>query len=284
MPGAIYKDLVQELSSSVPNPEAQALWILQKRTDYSKTDILTSDIELSESESVAIAGDVKAIQSGIPLTRHYAEAEFWGLEFGLNDATLDPRPDTERIIELALERFPKDAPLRILDLGTGSGCLLISLLSEFPNASGVGADLSSKAIQKAAKNAKFNEVDNRSEWVESDWFKNVAENRFDLIVSNPPYIDSDVIESLDESVKNHDPILALDGGQDGIQAYRHIFSDIFSYLKQDGIGLFEIGFDQKDKIMRLSKNTRIRIARIHDDYAGNPRVAEIAHQKPGGDK
>lgn len=286
-----YKKTIDLLNGAVPNPEAQALWIFEKRTGLNRTDIHADNFDLSEDQVEQISKDVKAIQNGTPISRVFGNAEFWGLEFDLNDATLDPRPDTELIVERAISLFAKNEPLRILDLGTGSGCILIALLTEFPKATGIGLDVSGEAINQARMNAQNHDVGARSKWIESDWFNDFPasdSHQFDLIVSNPPYITSESIGNLDENVRKYDPILALDGGKDGLRAYEIIFSNIFSYLKQGGIGLFEIGFDQANDMMRLSKESWIRtpleVVDILSDYAGNSRVVEIAHEKTSGDK
>ena len=170
-------------------------------------------------------------------------------------------------------------PVEILDLGTGSGCILIALLSELRESSGIGVDLSPKAIQIAHENAKTNDVDARIQWICGSW-ADAIDGQFDLIVSNPPYIASSVIPNLDPEVRNHDPILALDGGMDGLQAYKIIFSQLPRLLKKGGRAFLEIGFDQERSIARLSEDSRIRIERIHPDLAGLPRVVEITR----GDK
>lgn len=287
IPREIYKELVTGLSGVVANAQAQALWIMKHRAQIDKTAMLTDAMEIDSAVIEAMRADMRAVCQGRPLTRHYGVAEFWGLPFILNDHTLDPRPDTEIIVETALARFDRDAEIRILDMGTGSGCILIALLHEFKNAKGVGLDLSPHALSAANENAKVNGVSDRCEFMESNWFDALGESfweQFDLIVSNPPYIESAVIPELDDSVKNHDPILALDGGADGMQAYKIIFSKFLDYLKPDGIGLFEIGFDQCEQILRLGKKSRIRVVRIISDYAGNQRVAELSHENSNGDK
>ena len=159
-----------------------------------------------------------------PVARILGEREFWGLPFELTAETLVPRPDTETIVETALSLFPdRHAPLRLVDLGTGSGCLLVALLHELPQAIGVGIDRSPDAVRTARSNARRNGVGSRSLFVVSDWASAIG-GGVDLIVSNPPYIASDVVESLDLDVREHDPRLALDGGADGLDAYRIILA------------------------------------------------------------
>ena len=147
--------------------------------------------------------------------------EFWGLPFRLSPETLVPRPDTETVVETALDLLPdRQAPLRIVDFGTGSGCILVALLHELPQATGLGIDLSPGALATARTNADENGVGGRCHFALSRWADAVS-GPFDLIVSNPPYIASGVIPTLDEEVREHDPRLALDGGPDGLEPYRH---------------------------------------------------------------
>ncbi len=260
--------------------DLEARWIIEYRTDYTLSDLIAApESEISEDDLEKIDHDVARRLAGVPLTRIYGEAEFWGLKFGLSESTLDPRPETELIIELALKRFDTDQPLKILDLGTGTGCILIALLSEFLDAHGIGSDVSQGALAQAEKNAVFNGVDSRIKLVCTSWLEGI-DSRFDLIVSNPPYICKSVIPTLSPEVIQHDPILALDGGAQGLNPYIEIIPKIKNNLSSYGIALFEIGYDQKDDVMRLAEKSGFVQRCVHMDYAGNPRVVEISH----GDK
>jgi release factor glutamine methyltransferase len=197
---------------------------------------------------------------------------------------LDPRPDTETLVEIALKIAKKEIEKKfhvkqktaeILDLGTGSGCILIALLTELPYAHGVGVDLSYETLKIAALNAKTHGIGNRVSLICGSWAQ-ALQARFDLIVGNPPYIASSSLPNLETEVRNHDPILALDGGKDGLEAYRNIFSSLPRLLKTNGKALFEIGFDQEDDIVRLGRESRIRIEGVHRDLAGRARVVEIS--------
>ena len=260
--------------------DMEARIVIEERTGCKFSDIVTQpDLHVDDSVLSNISTDLEQRLAGVPLTRIYGENEFWGRRFKVTENTLDPRNDTETIIARALEIFPKNKTLRILDLGTGTGCILITLLCEFPNAIGVGVDICDEALACAKDNANALNVMDRAEFLCGEWFEPVL-GQFDLIVSNPPYIVSDVIPSLSPEVKNHDPILALDGGKDGLDAYKIIFSKIKNFLNDDGIGLFEIGFDQADDVMRLSEDAGFAQRIVHMDMAGNPRVVEISN----GDK
>lgn len=272
-----YKDIISQLANGgIDSAEIDARFILEERCGVTWSDILSDNSKdvLSEQREL-IKQDIKQRISGKPLSRIYGEREFWGLPFEISEDTLDPRPDTETIIDLALGRFDKSASIDVLDLGTGSGCILISLLSEFKNARGFGVDVSQGAVDMAKKNSIKNNVQSRIGFINGSWF-DAVDGKFDLIVSNPPYIRSDVIPDLSDEVKNHDPILALDGGQDGLAPYEIIFSQIKNFLKPRGIGLFEIGYDQKDDVMRLAEKYGFAQRCVHLDMAGNPRVVEIS--------
>ena len=273
--GALYKALRESLS------ESDARYVIRKRLQLSQTDIISRpEQEVNASEAL---NDLEAVQSGVPLARIYGEAEFWSLPFKVSEGTLEPRQDTETLIEAVINRYKDAPPKTILDLGTGTGCILIALLREFPDAKGVGVDMSIDSITTAKQNAKQNGVENRIRFIQSDWAESIAES-FDLVVSNPPYICESVVKNLDESVKDHDPILALDGGMDGLQAYKKIFSELFSILNLGGRAFFEIGFDQSESVMRLSRESRFLPVRTYADLAGHTRVIEVVPQNPNGDK
>ena len=211
----------------------------------------------------------------MPLTKLLGKTEFWGRPFHVNEHTLDPRPDSETVVEIALSHFKgRTQPKMILDLGIGTGCLLLTLLMEFPGAIGIGVDKSFDAISVARDNAKALGVESRAYFMQGNW-QTAMNGKFDLIVSNPPYIRSDVIPTLDKNVQNYDPMLALDGGKDGLQAYCDIFATLHEYVHKDTISLFEIGFDQQEDIERLSEKYGFLLRCVHHDLAGKPRVVDI---------
>lgn len=261
------------LDARIDSPDIEARWMIKQVCGANDSDFITGDLPCDMPQELS---DILARRlSGEPLSRIFGEAEFWGLPFTLSSDTLEPRGETERIIELALERFDKDAPLRILDLGTGSGCILITLLREFPNASGVGVDIALGAVNTARANAKRNHVADRVTFIQGSWLDSVT-GEFDLIVSNPPYIENHVIPTLGDSVKNHDPMAALDGGEDGLDAYRTIFFQLSEGDFGDFLGLLEIGYTQGADVSRLSEESGFQARDVHLDYAGKPRVVEIS--------
>ena len=179
-----------------------------------------------------------------PLSHIVGQREFWSLPFAVNADVLDPRADSEALVEAALERMPdRDAEYQILDLGTGSGCLLLALLSERPRAQGLGVDSSPAALAVAARNARSLGFADRASFVPGDWTNGLT-GAFDIIVSNPPYIPSASIEGLAPEVARYEPRAALDGGPDGLQAYRDLAAQLAGRLAANGRVLVEIGAGQ----------------------------------------
>lgn len=273
----VYRHIKTTLQDAgIEDFDLEARYIILHRSGYDFGEIIAKpDIILDSDLLLRITEDVEKRLSRMPISRIYGEREFWGIKFDLSPDTLDPRPDTETILELSIERLDRSLPLRILDLGTGTGCILIALLHEFKNASGVGVDLSAGAVKTASSNALQANVQNRVSFVQGSWFSPV-EGLFDLIVSNPPYISNQVIPTLTPEVRNHDPILALDGGGDGLDAYRSIFSLLKNYLSPSGLALFEIGYDQCEQVSRLAEEYSLSVRGVHLDLAGQPRVVEIS--------
>jgi release factor glutamine methyltransferase len=276
--GVFYADLTKKLAASgIESPEYEARCLLKHRLNIEWAEIISNPArELADKGLKDIETDVDRRLKGEPLSRIHGIKEFRGLEFVVTGDTLDPRPETELLVDHALKLFHGKHPERVIDLGTGTGCIIIALLKEWPAARGVAVDISPQALSVAKTNAIAHKVADRLEFVQSDWDE-VVEGRFDLVVSNPPYIPSSDIESLQQEVRNHDPILALDGGFDGLEAYKKIFSGISGLLTPVGKGLFEIGVGQQADIERLAGKYRIRIEQIHPDYSGIPRVVEISN-------
>ncbi len=202
-----------------------------------------------------------------PVSHIIGKREFYSREFSVSANVLDPRPDSETLVEAVLSRVsPDKVGASILDLGTGSGCLLITLLLELPSAKGVGVDISSDALAQAKENAERLSVSSRSEFVKSKWFNNV-DGKFDVIVSNPPYIETAVIETLQPEVRDFEPHLALDGGVDGLDCYRDILTDIGNFLQPDGLVVFEIGQGQDQDLIVLMQDAGLSEIQMHKDLS-----------------
>ena len=187
---------------------------------------------------------------GEPTSKITQSKEFYGREFIVNDFVLDPRPDSELIIDVVKENFSKDEDIKILDLGTGSGCLIITLLLELGNSRGLGLDISEKAIQVASLNAGKYFLDNRLSLVVSNWLESININSFNVIISNPPYIPNNQISELATEVKDFDPILALDGGDDGLSCYENILSQLNdNELNLQSMIVMELFSENKNKVI-----------------------------------
>jgi release factor glutamine methyltransferase len=212
---------------------------------------------------------------GEPVDRILGEKEFYGLAFTLSDSTLVPRPETEMLVVRGLEVLTGKQRKTILDLGTGTGCVAISLLTESPSAKAVAVDLSPEALVTAQHNADRHGVADRLSLRKGSWFDPLQpDERFDLIVSNPPYIDTGEIEGLSREVREHDPRLALDGGADGLVAYRAILADAAKWLKPGGAVLCEIGATQGFAVTSLFFKAGLRDVVVLTDLAGLDRVVE----------
>lgn len=210
---------------------------------------------------------------GEPIWRIIGEREFWSLPFRLSPATLEPRPDSETIVEAALaELGPRRADaLSILDLGTGTGCLLISILSECSAARGLGVDISDEACATAAGNALRNGVGDRADFRVGNWLDGISE-QFDLVVSNPPYIPAGEIAELSVGVREYDPIRALDGGADGLDPYRVLASTLRPVLAPGGIVIFEIGAGQEADVVAIMRVAGFAHRGSRRDLGGHPRA------------
>ncbi|WP_340151002.1 peptide chain release factor N(5)-glutamine methyltransferase [uncultured Sneathiella sp.] len=206
-----------------------------------------------------------------PLSHLTGHREFWSLDFLVTSDVLDPRADSETLIEAALGRC-KDVlqPLRLLDLGTGSGCLLLSLLSELPEASGVGIDKSEAAIAIARENAHHLGMSGRAEFALGNWGRE-RDEKFDLVISNPPYIPSGDIAGLQPEVRDYEPQLALAGGSDGLDCYREILLDIHNILRPGGLLVFEVGAGQAPELGRMMQDAGISRVEYHRDLASIER-------------
>lgn len=280
--GAAWRDAAKSFAASgigEAHRDAQLLLMAAAGIDQTRL-VLDADIALSNDVTVRFDAMIARRISGEPVARILGIKEFYGLAFQLGDATLVPRPETELLVDLGLEFCRTRAAPRILDLGTGTGAILIALLADLDFGRGVGVDISADALKVAHANAVRNGVEGRSEWLQGSWFQPIPDDeRFDLIVSNPPYIASHIIASLQTEVREHDPLLALDGGTDGLDAYRQILACGGPYLEPDGLLLFEIGYDQGAAVRELSESAGFEHCRIVPDLGGRDRV--IVARKTG---
>jgi release factor glutamine methyltransferase len=216
-------------------------------------------------------------QTGEPISRMRGWREFWSMQFRLSPATLDPRPDSETVIAAALGWARDQAPAaRILDLGTGSGCLLLTCLAELPQASGVGIDISAEALEMAVMNASQHGLVARTMFYQQDFATDLtAHGQFDLILSNPPYIPSADIEMLDADVRHFDPLAALDGGADGLACWRVLCPQIATALSDGGMAFVEIGAGQGKSLGMLGRASGLRLLGSFADLSGHERCLQF---------
>lgn len=226
---------------------------------------------LSKDEAEQVSDVAHQRLAHKPVSRIFGRREFYGRDFVINERVLDPRADSETLIEAALAHLPNGCEARVLDLGTGSGCLLLTLLAEREKTSGVAADVSPHALRVARDNAERLGVTERVEFVESDWFKNIT-GAFDVVVSNPPYLTPGEMEFLDRNVADYDPHLALYGGADGLTPYKLICAEAENFLVPNGWLIFEIGALQARAVSRMMRETGYANVSVRQDLAGRDRV------------
>jgi release factor glutamine methyltransferase len=250
--------------------------LLRHALGIDATELLARPDEPVDAQGgAALAALVARRLAHEPMARILGEWEFWGLPFGLSPDTLVPRPDTETVVATALDLFPvSDGPIRIADFGTGSGCILVALLVERPAASGLGVDRSHAALRTARQNALLNGVGDRARFLAANW-GDALNGAFDLIVSNPPYIATRVVGTLDPEVREHDPVRALDGGPEGLDAYRDIMRDAPRLLAPGGRIILEIGYDQAEAVMALAGARGLEIVTLRHDLGGHHRCIAL---------
>ena len=209
-------------------------------------------------------------KKGEPIAYIIKNKEFWKHNFYINKDVLIPRPDTELLVEETLKLYKINHKLRILDIGIGSGCILLSILKERKNFFGVGIDVSKKAVNVASFNAKMHQLENRTKFYKSDVDKFLI-GKYDLIISNPPYIKEQNLKYLERNVVDYEPKLALNGGQDGFSKITKVINRASILLKRNGKFVLEIGFDQKNRVINILKNNKFYINKVLKDYAKNDR-------------
>lgn len=247
--------------------------------ELSSTEVFVGgDREIAAASLAKIEDAVARRLKREPVHRILGKREFHGLDFLISKETLEPRPDTEVLVDSILDearQFVGERDIRILDLGTGTGAIILALLDGLPSATGIGSDISVDALNTAAENARRLGLEQRFQAVQSHWFDKI-DGSFDIIVSNPPYIRSDVIPDLDPEVRDFDPMAALDGGSDGLTAYREIASQAEGFLKADGCVGVEIGFDQRQAVTELFEAAGFKLLLAGRDYGDNDRVLIFA--------
>ena len=261
----------------VSQAKAEARVLLLAATQMSRAQMITqSDRTISTTEAELLSGWMMRRLAGEPVTRITGRRDFWTLDLHVTPDVLDPRADTEVIVETALDLLGprRTQTLRILDLGTGTGALLLALLSECPLATGIGIDLSPAACAVAQVNAQRNGLAARASFQQGHWADALNET-FDLVVSNPPYIESATIAGLDTEVREHDPMLALDGGPDGLTAYRAIIKDVPRLLHPTGLCVLELGIGQAGAVTALAEAEGLTRKALRRDLGGVERALAL---------
>lgn len=271
-------------SAQLDEAELDARVLISAVLGLDLTGLITQAARLlTPAEASRLAQHARRRIAGEPVARILGTGEFWGLPFRLSEATLVPRPDTETVVELALEIFRErqaSHPPRIADIGTGSGAILLALLHEIPDAFGVGTDLSQNALRTARENAAALGLADRAAFVACSYAA-ALRGPFDLIVSNPPYIPSAEIPKLSIEVREHDPHLALDGGNDGYDAYRALIPQASERLAPGGALIVEAGQGQAQNIETLMRGAALSVDRPPKaDLAGIPRAVSARKMPP----
>lgn len=257
------------------NAALEARLLVEHFTGTSRTDAVLDPERVIPAEQVeAVLGAIERRLLGEPVHRIIGHREFYGLRLQISAETLEPRPDTESLVELALPYVRRTADEKgscsILDMGTGTGAIALALIHEEPRARALATDISLDALATAKANADINGVADRFETLQSSWYDKV-EQRFDVIVSNPPYIPTDVIASLEREVRDFDPLAALDGGPDGLDAYRAIAAGAPEHLLEAGVVIVEVGYDQPDAVEAIFRARGFDFVEGADDLGGHRR-------------
>ena len=252
---AIRRGMIELKNENIEEPKLKSRLLMQSTLNQTRQYVIVNDMEeLDEIRQKQYFSAIKLLKKGIPIEHITHQKEFMKLNFFVDKNVLIPRQDTEILVEEVIKIAQKTNAKKILDLCTGSGAIAVSLAKYLPQSEITAIDISNDALKIAKKNAVSNNVENQITFISSDMFTNLNEERFDIIVSNPPYIKTNVIGNLDIQVKN-EPHIALDGGNDGLYFYKKIINESYKYLKYKGYLCLEIGFDQKIDVIELIENT-----------------------------
>ena len=258
-------------TNRIPNPQIDSEILLSKSINKDKKHILLNTKEiLSSKQFNNFNSFIERRRKGEPIAYLINKKEFWKDEFYVNKDVLIPRPDTELLIEQVLKIYSEESQLQILDIGTGSGCILLSILKERPNFYGTGIDISKKSINVSKFNAKQLNLSNRVKFLHSS-VDNFKIGKYDIVVSNPPYIKLLSLKYLEKDIVNFEPKLALSGGFDGFSKIRKVINKASILVKKNGKFILEIGFNQKNKVKEILKKEGFYVNKSIKDYGNNDR-------------
>jgi len=271
--GDVRKDLILRLrEAGVEEAEIETRHLMRHALAPDDLNAALSGDVLVSWQQIAALADLAAVRlTRRPLSQVLGSQPFWTLDLKVSGDVLTPRSDTEALVEAVLARCDGDN-LRLLDLGTGSGAILLALLSERESWTGLGVDLSSEALEIAGQNSVRCGLDERAQFFRGRWGTALEDHGFDIVVSNPPYIVREVLAGLEPEVRDFEPSLALDGGADGLDAYRDIISDMHRLLKPGGLFAFEIGYDQGQTVSALASDAGFDPIEIVQDLSGMDRI------------
>lgn len=270
--GALLDRATRQLRrAGLPSPRLDARVLLGNAMLCDPASLLPgSSRPVSPAQVASFDGLIEGRLDRRPVSHLTGRREFYGRAFMVTPDVLDPRPDSECVVELALQHLGSKDAVSILDLGTGTGCLLLTLLAERPQARGLGIDISPAALDVARGNAAALGLQDRAAFQQGEWLSEAAE-RFDLIISNPPYIPTDDIHGLVPEVRDHEPRLALDGGPDGLGPYRIMLPQLAGHLKAEGVAILEHGQGQEAAIALLAGHSGLEIIATATDLSGIKR-------------
>ena len=277
---SVIAEMVRQFSDiGIETADLDARWLVEAVSGVGQTQLfLEPDIQLTPVQFEKLQTMIERRKKFEPIAKIIGEKEFYGRGFKVTRDVLDPRPDTETLIDVILKREADNRALKFLDVGVGSGAIAITLLCERENWQAVASDVSEKALVIAKENSRLLKVDQRLKLVQTSWLHEIT-GPFDFIVSNPPYIDRAEIDTLARDVKNFEPHLALDGGDDGLEAYRQIAKTSGAVLKPQGRMYLEIGYRQADEVIDIFVQQGFSSAKMPDcvikDLGGNDRVIAL---------
>nr|WP_230975492.1 peptide chain release factor N(5)-glutamine methyltransferase [Acetobacter garciniae] len=262
--------------AGVESPRREARLLLQHALGLSAEQMLARSARESVPASLFLSWLERRARHE-PFAYITGSKGFWSLDLAVSGASLVPRADTETLVECVLEHCPDQTrALSVLDLGTGSGCLLLAVLAEYPAAWGIGIDINPKAAALARSNAERSGLAGRAAMLAGEWTQALAGHaRFDVVVSNPPYIPTQDLDTLMPEVREHEPVAALDGGADGLDAYRVLCQCLPSLLAPGGIGVFEIGIGQETALRDLARQAGLNVVAVQPDLGGIPRAVVL---------